>query len=77
MSSELQKQAAPEPRRITLAELKALRDAGEDVLILDVRSEESYNASDVKIPGSLRISPHDLSAAAKLPRDRLIVTYCT
>jgi len=77
MSTEMQRQAAAEPRRITPAELKALKDAGVDVPILDVRSDAAYSASNLQIPGSIRISPHDLGGVANLPHDRLVVTYCT
>lgn len=77
MTTDMQRVAAAEPRRITAAELKALKAAGVDVPILDVRADAAYAASNLQIPGSIRISPHDPSAAGNLPRDRLVVTYCT
>ncbi len=73
----MEKQFTAEPRRITVGELKSLLDAGADLTILDVRADDAYNASQEKIPGAMRIPPNDIAPAASLPRDRLVVAYCT
>lgn len=73
----MERQPVSEPRRISVAELKALLEAGAPVEILDVRSEDSYAASDQQIPGSMRIPPQDVDATSNLPHDLLVVTYCT
>jgi 3-mercaptopyruvate sulfurtransferase SseA len=72
-------QGAPTPsdgvRRITVAELKAMMDNNEAVVI-DVRNEASYNAAHIK--GAKLIPEADLlKHLDELPRDKTIVTYCS
>jgi len=53
-------------------------NAGEPIVFIDTRNSRDWNASDVKIPGALRIHYSELlKHINELPRDRLIVTYCT
>jgi predicted sulfurtransferase len=83
-SAEMKKAAttaqnAPTPsdgvRRITVAELKAMMDSNEAVVI-DVRNEASYNAAHIK--GARLIPEADiLKHLDELPRDKTIVTYCS
>ena len=48
------------------------------ILLADVRSHGYYSAGAVRIPGSIRIEPNNLSAEIKtLPRDKDIYLYCT
>ncbi|SRR6266700_2604387 len=62
-------------RRITVAELKALLDKNEAVVI-DVRNEASYNQSHIK--GAKLIPANEiLKRVNELPRDKTIVTYCS
>ncbi len=64
--------------RITMEELKAKMDKGEDVLILDVRTGGSYSGSTVKIKGAMRFAPNDVEVWSKnLPKNKEIITYCT
>lgn len=64
--------------RITREELKTKMDKGQDIIVLDVRTERSYSGSKVKIKGAARISPDEIEAKYKdLPQDREIITYCT
>lgn len=66
------------PDRITIDEVKRRMDAGEAIIFIDTRNSRDWNASDVKIPGALRIHYSELlTHLNELPRDRLIVTYCT
>jgi adenylyltransferase/sulfurtransferase len=79
--------AAPAPaRRVTAAALQARLDAGEDLVILDVRNPPEW-ASGV-IPGARLMSKPDIDAAladadaampsalAAIPWDREVVVYC-
>lgn len=67
-----------EANRITVEELKASIEKNEPVIILDVRSEGSYESSDKKIKGAVRMLTDEIEARLKeIPRDRLVVTYCT
>jgi predicted sulfurtransferase len=75
--------AAPSPslqaddnvRRITPAELKA-EIAKNDVVIIDVRNEVAYKSGHIK---GARLIPSDkiLEHINELPRDKMIVTYCS
>ncbi|HXG91918.1 MAG TPA: rhodanese-like domain-containing protein [Blastocatellia bacterium] len=75
-------QAAPatdaEVERITVDELKAKITNKEPVVIIDSRSQGSYDSSDIKIKGAIRIPMDEVQARMKeLPRDKEIVVYCT
>lgn len=62
-------------RRITPAELKE-EIAKDDVVIIDVRGESAYKAGHIK--GSRQIPATEILAHVdELPRDKLIVTYCS
>ena len=61
--------------RITAEELKALVARGEAVVV-DVRGTEAYLTGHVK--GALSMPGDEVtSRASELPRDKMIVTYCT
>jgi hypothetical protein len=62
-------------RRITPAEAREALDKGK-AIIIDVRGDASYNAGHVK--GALSIPVNDIgSRASELPRDKMIITYCS
>jgi predicted sulfurtransferase len=62
-------------RRITPAELKD-ELAKNDVVIIDVRGEAAYKAGHIK--GSRLIPAQEILAHVnELPRDKMIVTYCS
>lgn len=64
--------------RITKEELKAKMDKGQDVIVLDVRTGRSYDGSNVKIKGAMRVSPDDVETRYKeLSKEKEIITYCT
>ncbi len=64
--------------KIAVQELKAKMDRGENTLIIDARTGNEYEGSRIKIKGAVRISIVKIEEmAAKLPRDKEIVTYCT
>jgi rhodanese-related sulfurtransferase len=67
-----------ETQRITIDEVKMRLDNGEPALFIDTRNPHDWGESDVKLPGALRIHFSELEQhLSELPRDRLIVTYCT
>ncbi|TYO99352.1 NADPH-dependent 2,4-dienoyl-CoA reductase/sulfur reductase-like enzyme [Geothermobacter ehrlichii] len=56
-------------------QLKQRLDAGEKILLLDVRSPDEY--AEVRIPGATLLPLGQLrSKIAELPKDRLIVPFC-
>jgi len=62
--------------RIQVKELKALLDAGEEVIIADARSLTSYEAS--HIAGAISMPLLEVDERYKeLPKDAKIVLYCT
>jgi|SRR6266576_3625055 3-mercaptopyruvate sulfurtransferase SseA len=70
---------APPPadgaRRVTVAELKDML-AKNEAVVIDVRNEESYKAAHIKgaklIPEAEVVKRSD-----ELPKNKLIVTYCS
>jgi rhodanese-related sulfurtransferase len=64
--------------RISTADLMKRLNEGKEVLIFDVRDKKEYDASLVKIKGSVRVPMnHMVRVAKKLPPGRMIVTYCS
>jgi membrane protein DedA with SNARE-associated domain/rhodanese-related sulfurtransferase len=64
--------------RITAEELKQRMDAGEDVVIVDLRSALEVEAEPDTIPGAVRMDAADLEEAFEvIPRDREIVLFCS
>ena len=62
---------------ITVAELKAKLENGDPVVILDSRSDTSYNASDKQIKGAIRVPPSFIGSHIKdIPKDKELVVYC-
>jgi hypothetical protein len=71
--------AAPVPndgvRRVTTAELQDLL-AKNQAVVIDVRTESSYNAGHIR--GARLIPEADIpNHLSELPKDKLIVTYCS
>jgi membrane protein DedA with SNARE-associated domain len=62
--------------RISPEELRDRLDAGEDLFIVDLRSQVPEDVS--LIPGATRISPEELNARShEIPRDREIILFCS
>ena len=67
-----------EPSRITAEEAKYKMDHGEEVCFLDTRNDKAWTESDRKLPGAMRLAVDEVQVwSHKLPRDKLIITYCT
>lgn len=64
--------------RITVDELKQKIDAGEDLVIVDLRHSVDFEADPETIPGAFRIDAKELEEKDdRLPRDRDVILYCT
>jgi len=64
--------------RITPEELKAKLDAGESMMLVDVRHHDDFAAEPSIIPGALHLTTEELEARhGEIPRERDIVLYCT
>jgi membrane protein DedA with SNARE-associated domain/rhodanese-related sulfurtransferase len=63
--------------RISPEELKEKLDAGEDVLVVDLRHTLDFEANPETIPGALHVDAAELEEAYEvIPRDREIVLFC-
>jgi len=61
--------------RISIADLKTAIAKGQ-VVVVDVRGQSAYDAGHIK--GSIMIAGNEIgSRIADLPKDKLIVTYCS
>ena len=64
--------------RISPEELKAKLDAGESLVVVDLRHSLDFEAEPTIIPGALHLTTEELEARHReIPRDREIVLYCT
>jgi membrane protein DedA with SNARE-associated domain len=64
--------------RITADELKQKLDAGDDLVIVDLRHSMDFEADPHTIPGAFRMDAEDLEDKGDhLPRDREVILYCT
>jgi rhodanese-related sulfurtransferase len=67
-----------EIKRITAEEVKKRLDRGERILFIDTRNTHDWGESDVKIQGARRMHYSELEQHLdELPRDQLIIPYCT
>ena len=68
---------AAQDSTITVTELKAMQDGGEDIFLIDVREPNEYEI--VSIPGATLIPKGEFlngNALAGLPQDKKIVLHC-
>jgi membrane protein DedA with SNARE-associated domain len=64
--------------RITPEEVKQKLDAGEDLIILDMRDPLEFEIEPYTLPGAFQLPLEQLDEEHhKIPRDRDIVLYCT
>jgi 3-mercaptopyruvate sulfurtransferase SseA len=64
--------------RISPEELKGKLDAGEEIMILDVRHPLEFQAEPKTIPGAIYLPlEHLKEASLKFRRDREVVLYCS
>lgn len=63
--------------RVTPEELKAMLDAGHDLVIVDLRQPLDVAADPYSIPNALRMAVEDLEQRHhEIPRDRDVILYC-
>ncbi len=63
--------------RISPEELKEKIDAGENILVVDLRHALDFDANPETIPGALHVDAAELEEASEvIPRDREIVLFC-
>lgn len=68
-------ETATKPLRITSAELHARLREGEAATLFDVRNQDAWARSTIRIPGSVRPDHGALLIDPAWSRDRLLVAY--
>lgn len=64
--------------RISPDELKSKLDAGEEIVIVDLRHSADVDSDPLTIPGAFLVTAEDLEEQhSNIPRDRDIILYCT
>ena len=64
--------------RISAGELRQKLDAGEPLVIVDLRHSLEFEADPAMIPGAMHLTPDEIEGRAQeIPRDREVVLYCT
>ena len=64
--------------RITPEELNRMIEAGEEVVVVDLRHSLDVEAAPQTIPGAIRLAPEKVEEGhVQIPRDRDIVLFCT
>jgi len=67
-----------EPSKITVQEVHQRMQRGEPLVFLDARNPHAWGASDLKLPGALRVPANEVEQhLPEIPKGRTIVTYCT
>ena len=67
------------PQSLTIDELRHLWETGAPVLILDVRTDRTYDPSPTRARGAIRLPPDHVAERATelhLPREAWLVAYC-
>jgi NhaP-type Na+/H+ or K+/H+ antiporter len=78
-NDSVQNPSPPDRERISVGEFRRLEESGAAVVLLDVRSDRSYDASDLQISGAIRLRPdHAVRRATELglPRQAWLVPFC-
>ncbi len=64
--------------RITVDELRRMQEAGEDIFVVDLRSEVDLRLEPVVIAGAVHLFPKEIETRhQEIPRDCDIVVYCS
>ncbi len=64
--------------RIAPEDLLARMQAGEDVVVVDLRHSIDYDGDGEKLPGAIHMSLEELDLGhEQIPRDRDVILYCT
>jgi len=67
-----------EVTRVTVDEVKARMDRGEQFIFLDTRNPKAWSEADTKLPGAIRIPADEVEEhLAEIPHGQVVITYCT
>ena len=66
------------PTRVTVDEVRERMDRGEPFTFVDTRNPQAWEEADAKLPGAIRVPADEVEKhLSSIPRDRVVVTYCT
>jgi len=64
--------------RVTVDEVKERMDRGEPLAFLDTRNPQAWGEAETKLPGAVRVPADEVEQHLdEIPRDRVVITYCT
>ena len=67
-----------EATRVTIDEVKARLDRGEEFTFLDTRNAQAWSEADTKLPGAIRVPAGEVEQhLSEISHDRTVITYCT
>ena len=67
-----------ETTRITVDEVRERMDRGEPFTFVDTRNPKAWGESGQKLPAAIRVPADEVEEHRdEIPRDRVVVTYCT
>jgi rhodanese-related sulfurtransferase len=67
-----------EATRVTVEEVKERMQRGEQFTFVDTRNPQAWDEAETKLPGAVRIPADEVEQhLAEIPRDRVVITYCT
>jgi len=70
--------SAENPVRVSVDQVKQWMDRGDRLVFLDSRKGASWTESETMLPGAIRVPPAEVEDhLSNIPRDRVIVVYCT
>ena len=71
-------QDAPDTLRVSAEDVLDRINRGEEVYFVDTRNPVAWAEADTKLPGAVRLPADAVEAhLTDMPRDRMIVAYCT
>ena len=69
---------AMEPTRVTVNEVRERMNRGEEFTFINTRNPKAWAEAETKLPGAIRIPADQIALHIdEIPRDRVIITYCT
>lgn len=69
---------AVEATRVTAEEVKERMDRGEQFAFVDTRNPQAWGGAETKLPGAIRVPAGEVEQHLdEIPRDRVVITYCT
>jgi rhodanese-related sulfurtransferase len=69
---------AVEATRVTVDEVRERMERGEQFAFVDTRNPQAWGEAETKLPGAIRVPADEVEEHLdEIPRDRVVITYCT